>query len=437
MGKGNPNLIIIVLLIFALQLIGFVGNASGGWSIDILDPDPNVAQDVSLAIDSYDKVHIVYSSKLEGEGVKYVTNASGSWERTIIDPIIPSFWGGRGNTSIAIDSNNKVHISYCSLEGLKYVTNASGSWESPIIPPTTCWVPTSIAIDSNNKVYISFDVDYFPYYSKYATNESGNWEIIDLPIGDVRSIALDFSNNLHIISGEWYATNKSGSWQLMDLYPCVMTSNDSIAIDHNDIAHLICTDHQLYYFTSDGFVEVVESLGCAFPSIATDSNNNVHISSGYSPPDFGGSETIRYITNVSGGWVTTIVENDVITKDSSIAVDSNGNVHIAYSVSGVGLKYATKSYSVCQYPSVRNARTFAYYSTLQVAYDDPETLDGDTIQSQAVTLIENPNFYLTKSVTIRGGYDCDYNEPPIGKTILNGNMTISDGAVTIENFILE
>ncbi len=87
-------------------------------------------------------------------------------------------------------------------------------------------------------------------------------------------------------------------------------------------------------------------------------------------------------------------------------------------------------------PPVRITRTSKYYSFLQAAYDDPETADGDTIQSQAVTLIENPNFHLNKLITIQGGYDCDYSTQT-GKTMLNGNMTISDGTVTMGNFSIE
>ncbi len=343
MGKGNPNLIIIGFLIFAVTLMGFINSASGGWRIDILDPDPNVAQDVSMAIDSYNKVHIVYSSNLEG--VKYITNASGSWERTIIDPIIlpggpPVFYSRGGNTSIAIDSNNKVHISYCSPDGLKYVTNASGSWVSAIIP-TTCVYSTSIAIDSSDKVYIGFNFDYSS--SKYVTNASGSWEIRDLPIEFVRSIALDSNNNLHITNGYWYATNTSGSWQTEAIPLCEgYASNDSIAIGPYDQVHISCTNHKVFYATdaSGSLVSIeVDPAGCAYPSIATDSNNKVYISSGYSPYSVPNAAAIRFITNAPGSWVSIIVENNVEANDSSIAVDSNGHVHIAYSVSGVGLKY--------------------------------------------------------------------------------------------------
>lgn len=86
-------------------------------------------------------------------------------------------------------------------------------------------------------------------------------------------------------------------------------------------------------------------------------------------------------------------------------------------------------------PSVRIAgATPVYYSTLQSAYD--AAVNGDTIQSQAVAFSEDLFIDLNKSVTLKGGYDCDYIFNT-GKTTLNGNMTISNGMVTIENFILE
>ena len=76
----------------------------------------------------------------------------------------------------------------------------------------------------------------------------------------------------------------------------------------------------------------------------------------------------------------------------------------------------------------------AYYSTLQAAYD--AALDGDIIQSQDVTLTETLNTNLNKTVTFDGGYNCDYTAVT-GKTTLNGTLTISEGTVTVENFVLE
>jgi hypothetical protein len=94
----------------------------------------------------------------------------------------------------------------------------------------------------------------------------------------------------------------------------------------------------------------------------------------------------------------------------------------------------TATFLVCPDP-VLNSDTSVYYDTLQEAYD--EAGHGHTIKSQALEFTETTldfNDDIDKSITIKGGYDCNYNEPPTGNTTLNGNMTINNGKVTIENF---
>jgi hypothetical protein len=93
----------------------------------------------------------------------------------------------------------------------------------------------------------------------------------------------------------------------------------------------------------------------------------------------------------------------------------------------------TATFLVCPDP-VKNTRIPVYYTSLQEAYDDPDTVDGDTIQSQALEFTENLDIddLSDKSVTFIGGYDCNYNEPPAGTTILNGDMTISNGTTIID-----
>jgi YD repeat-containing protein len=76
----------------------------------------------------------------------------------------------------------------------------------------------------------------------------------------------------------------------------------------------------------------------------------------------------------------------------------------------------------------------AYYSILQDAYNAAS--NGDIIQTQTTSIDENIDTNLNKSVTLQGGYNCDYSTQT-GETILNGNMTISNGTVTIENFIIQ
>ena len=80
---------------------------------------------------------------------------------------------GAGNTvlygreccsSIALDSQDTVHISYygwydISYDYLEYVTNVTGSWEREIVDSNNGWVGicTSLAVDSQDKVHIGYD----------------------------------------------------------------------------------------------------------------------------------------------------------------------------------------------------------------------------------------------------------------------------------------
>jgi len=87
-------------------------------------------------------------------------------------------------------------------------------------------------------------------------------------------------------------------------------------------------------------------------------------------------------------------------------------------------------------PEVRIVSPLAYYSIyqLQTAYNN--TGNGATIQGKMVTYTGNLTIEQNKAVTMTGGYDCSYSTI-IGRTTLNGNMTISNGIITMGNFILQ
>ncbi len=80
---------------------------------------------------------------------------------------------------------------------------------------------------------------------------------------------------------------------------------------------------------------------------------------------------------------------------------------------------------------VRNVSTTSEYSHLQDAYSAAP--DGDTIQSQAIYFMEDLYIDGNKSVSLEGGYDCDY-AAVTGRTAINGDLAISSGTVTLENF---
>lgn len=94
------------------------------------------------------------------------------------------------------------------------------------------------------------------------------------------------------------------------------------------------------------------------------------------------------------------------------------------------------SYITAQCPNypVKNLRTGIGYSSLNSAYS--AAVDGDTIQSHAVTFTEN--LTIGKALTLDGGYDCAYTSH-IGTTVLSGSIDIISGTVdvTIDNFDIQ
>jgi hypothetical protein len=288
--------------------IKYATNKSGAWiksPLDLVWPESEHFTDI--AVDSNNKAHIVYYYGLysyPNPSLKYATDKSGSWVKSKIDKPFKGMFN-----SIAIDSNKKVHISYLSRHEynnppyvveyhLNYATNKSGTWVKTVIDRTVHWGNySSIAVDSNNKIHISYD-DFDDL--KYATNRSGTWAttIIDSIgyVGMYSSIALDSNDNVHISYCDQsnyrlrYASNISGGWSSIDVddAQCGFTS---IAIDSGDHVHIGYYDGPFsncikYATNSSGFWEptvVKPDIYLSFisgednVSLAVGSNDNVYI----------------------------------------------------------------------------------------------------------------------------------------------------------------
>ncbi|MBN1568685.1 MAG: hypothetical protein JXA73_12630 [Acidobacteria bacterium] len=348
------------------------------WIVETVDNYSGVGSLAAIAIDSADKIHIAYPDNTPTgvalKRVRYATNSSGAWE---IDPIdVPSLnnWGKILYTSIAVDSQRKAHILYQTNNydqiGLRYLTNLSGVWTHINIETNMGGNHGSIAIDSNDKIHIAYmdDHEYQQITVKYATNAtlSGDFEIttVDLHgmgLGDHLTMALDSLNNPHIIYGNvyvtwpdvyhWelkYATNASGSW-IIEIVDNVGSTGHypSIAIDQWNNIHVAfdgSSGRTYAVRTGPGawaFSGLPSEVGSNI-SLALDSEGKAHISS---KGTSGGVEAVKYTTNRTGDWITTVVDKAAAMKAgtySSLALDPTGNAHITYYDDDTqGLKYAT------------------------------------------------------------------------------------------------
>ncbi|MFH0889067.1 MAG: hypothetical protein V1871_07670 [Planctomycetota bacterium] len=276
--------------------LSYATNITGNWVITIADVAVGAGNDCSIALDSNNKAHISHY----GGAPKYTTNESGVWVTTSITNT-----GGAGNwPSIAVTGTapTQVHISYGDENtNLAYATNITGGWVIITVDSAISFAfHTSIAIDSNNKMHIS----YWDYGNdgingklKYATNASGVWVCSTLDstgcVGGYTSIAIDSSNKVHISYWDYtngdlkYATNASGVWVCSTLDSADRVGGyTSIAIDSNNKVHISyydSTNSDLKYATNatgSWICSTIDSTGDVgdYTSIAIDSNNKVHIS---------------------------------------------------------------------------------------------------------------------------------------------------------------
>ena len=338
----------------------YATNESGHWSNRFLGLPGNYG--VSVALDSKDKVHIIYSfvDYFYDGIVLHSTNASGQWVTQTV----------HGNSdygnfpSLGIDSNDFLHVVYQSNYPPSvqpvYANNIAGTWEIQGIPSSIFadGKYSSLAIDPDDMVHFSHH-NYNDMEAKVTTNQSGVWETSVLASGerfDQSSMAMDSQGLVHISFYDnlyyrlIYATNSSGEWQIatVDTNGNVGGFN-SIAIDGNNHPHISYYDYdnaQLKFasnFTGNWATATIDSsVGSGrYSSLVFDESGFAHISYEY----WGSSNSVlKYTTNTSGVWQDETIDSDGETgMNTSITLDSLGNIHVSYvkSYSDSDLMYAT------------------------------------------------------------------------------------------------
>jgi len=357
------------------------------WNTVVVDSNGNVGEYSSIAIDSNGKAHITYFDYLIDEQIgdvpvpfgnlKYASNTSGDWEAVTIDT------GAGMLPRICIDNNDKVHIIHSKLGtsdpydilDLKYTTNKTGYWETVTIGSQVVkGADSSIATDSNGKVHISTRNEEGTGTTsegskgglRYVTNATGEWTWTDVDTsptcGNDTDITVDHNDKVHISyldksEGLKYATNVNGSWEVFNVDDEENVGwNTSIVIDSNNTVHISYSDPSpiidppgngyLKYATNKSgtwTTQVIDDDDAgAFTGIAVDNQDNLHIS--YCTTD-GSRGRLMYTTNTSGSWAKEIADEDEpsVGVYCAIDVDLNGNPHIShYNYIDQDIRYSTR-----------------------------------------------------------------------------------------------
>jgi len=186
----------------------YTTNTSGSWMTTFImgysgaTPGPT-----SIAVDSTNTPHISFTLQGADTGyLYYATNASGLWTESII----ANSAIGNSASSIIVDATNRIYISYSKSQPfqLSIAYYDLNNWSISSIEDQD-WIggDTSIARDKADGLHIGY-CDFNDL--KYATNVSGSWSTYFIDsVGDVgsyNSIAVDSFGKAHIVYYD--STNK-------------------------------------------------------------------------------------------------------------------------------------------------------------------------------------------------------------------------------------
>lgn len=159
----------------------YATNASGRWrKEEIFESDGRIGV-TAIEVDDSNAVHIVYGfypadAPKDGQ-LWYITNETGSWEKTLIDEN-----GAINNGAIALDSSGNVHTAYTNLRthfgdnAIRYARrDENGEWSKERVVDFNFHLPDiSIAIDSNDTVHLAY-ARFDPGQLHYLIKNNGGW----------------------------------------------------------------------------------------------------------------------------------------------------------------------------------------------------------------------------------------------------------------------
>ena len=366
------------------------------------------ADDPSLAVDGAGNVHIAWADMTDylGAGTDrdifytFWNSTSGKWNTTEVVSIVST--GTSDMPSLAVDGAGNVHIAWEDMTDYlgagtdrdifyTFWNSTSGKWNTTevvsIVSIIHSYTP-SLTVDGVGNVHIAWR-DPTPYAGAGADSDifytfwnstSGNWNttevvsIVSTGNSYTPSLAVDGAGNVHIAwrdvtdylgaGTDWdifytFWNSTSENWNTTEVVSIVSTGTSimlSLAMDGAGNVHIVwsdmtdylgCgTDFDIFYTfwnsTSGNWntTEVVSivSTGIAYESsLAVDSTGNVHIA-WFDDTNYLGCGTdfdifYTFWNSTSGNWNTTEVVSTVSSDDSyrsSLAVDTSGNVHIAW-----------------------------------------------------------------------------------------------------------
>jgi hypothetical protein len=323
------------------------------WRIDVIDTNNVYQGDTSIALDSQENPHIAYSTQYGLWELRYVSWNGTSWE---LPEVVDTNGNAGAGASLVIDSLNLPHISYMGNGRVLNEAKFNGvTWNIQTIPnATNLGYATSQELDSSGKAHVGYMTSSPINFFYTEETVPGSWttpQLVDESslVGQQASITIDNNNHPHISTLDRgqntlrYSTWDGIQW-INQIVDTVVTGDyhlySSIQTDNNNWPHIAYFGiGGLKYASWDGTQWQIQSLGISgrYASLALDKTTDypriAFCSNGLKYASWDGSVwNIQTIDSVCGG-------GDFGGKNS-LALDNNGDPHIAYT-SGTGPTFYT------------------------------------------------------------------------------------------------
>lgn len=299
----------------------------------------------------------------------------------------------RGSQTFTITPSTGYHISSLKVNGTA-VSSFNPAGDTYTFPSVT----------SAQTIEAQFAINTYPLTVSLNTAAGGSVTSVPAGIncGANCSATYNHGASITLTANPDIAYNFTGwSGDCAGTGPCTLTMNSAKSATAN--------------FAIKTFTITANVSGIGSGTITPPGNTTVN---------YGGSQT--YTIGSPSGYVL----NDVVVDGVPVGPVTS------YTFSNITAGHTiVATFSSPNLPVRITGATPRYFSALQEAYNAAS--DGETIQVQAVTLMQNLDANRSVSVILQGGYSSDYMTQT-GDTTLNGQIqTFPDsGTLTIDNFIL-